>query len=188
MDLRVETGSCLAAAPDMRDENFMHTVVLMCAHTDEGAHGLVINRPAMIQIRALLPDHPVLKTQSFPVHQGGPVGLDTLHILHRVPELVPGGQELGEGVYFGGDLEAASFLVASDPLRALANLRFVLGYSGWGARQLEGELGIGAWLPTRLDPDWVFQDEPQVAWRKALRTLGRDAAGLEDLPPDVSWN
>ena len=188
MDLIVEPGSLIVAAPDMLDPNFMHTVVLVVQHSPEGAYGLVINRPATITLNVLLSDHPILGKQRFPVHAGGPVGLDTLQFVHRVPEAVPGGVELAPGLHLGGDLDALARYIEREPLEAQQHVRMLLGYSGWGARQLEGELGAGAWVPAALQADWVFDTDGQLVWRKVLRSLGRLAQGLEDLPPDVSWN
>lgn len=189
MEMRTEPGTLLAAAPDMRDPNFTHTVVLMCAHTDQGAHGLVINRPAPLTIQKLLPQHEVLGNSRFPVHAGGPVGLDTLQIVHRVPGAIPGGYELESGVYLGGELDAlARYLVQHDDEDAASDVRMILGYAGWGSGQLEAELASGSWLPVRMEPEWVFDTAPELVWRKVLRALGPDAADLKDLPPDVSWN
>lgn len=188
MDLIVEPGSLLAAAPDMLDPNFMHTVVLVVQHSEEGAYGLVINRPATITLDVLLSDHPILSRQRFPVHAGGPVGLDTLQFLHRAPEQIPGGVELFPGLFLGGELDALARLLEADPEGASSRVRMLLGYSGWGAKQLEGELASGAWVPAALQPEWPFHPDGQRVWRAVLRSLGRLAQGLEDLPPDVSWN
>lgn len=188
MDLIVEAGSVLASAPDMLDPNFMHTVVLIVQHSSDGAYGLVINRPATITLDVLLSDHPILARQRFPVFSGGPVGLDTLQFLHRVPEQVPGGVELAPGLHLGGDLEALARYIESGPDEALRNVRMLLGYSGWSARQLEGELARGAWVPAALQAEWVFQPDGPAVWRRVLRSLGQYGRGLEDLPPDVSWN
>jgi putative transcriptional regulator len=188
MDLTAEPGSLLVAAPDMLDPNFMHAVVLVVQHSAEGAYGLVINRPAAITLDVLLADHPILSQQRFPVHAGGPVGLDTLQFLHRVPEQVPGGTELAPGLVLGGELDALARYIEADPAEARLHVRMLLGYSGWGAKQLEAELAGGAWVPAALHADWAFQPDGQLVWRRVLRSLGRLAQGLEDLPPDVSWN
>lgn len=99
--LHCAPGSLIAASPDMLDPNFMHAVVLMVGHEAEGALGLVVNRAAGVTVDALLPEHPLLSQQRFPVHNGGPVGRDTLQFLHRVPRRIPGGVEVSEGLYLG---------------------------------------------------------------------------------------
>lgn len=188
MELLTDPGTLLAAAPDMLDPNFMHAVVLMCRHSEQGAFGLVVNRPSAVTVDVLLPDHPVLGKRRFPVHTGGPVGLDTLQFLHRAGDRIPGGIEIANGLWLGGEIEHLARCIADDEDRALGRVRLIVGYSGWGAGQLESELATGSWLPAALDVDGVFERDPQVLWRNVLRSLGNEGAGLEDLPPDVSWN
>jgi putative transcriptional regulator len=187
-ELRTEPGTVIAATPDMLDPNFMHAVVLMIQHTEQGAYGLVINRPASLTVDVLMPDHPLLGNEKFPIFTGGPVGLDTLQFVHRAGAEVPGGLDLGDGLYLGGELDALAQFIARSGERASESVRLIVGYSGWGAGQLEHELSSGAWLPAALDPSWIFHADPHATWRRVLRSLGREAAGLEDLPPDVSWN
>ncbi|MCY2961302.1 MAG: YqgE/AlgH family protein [Planctomycetota bacterium] len=186
--LRTVPGSLLAAAPSLRDENFMHTVVLMCAHGDEGAHGLVINRPSPITIDKLMPAHALLARQHNVVHAGGPVGLDTLQFVHRVPGRIAGGVELSSGIHLGGDIDQLAQFLEERGESAAEDVRLILGYAGWGAGQLEEELAGGSWIPVSLQPEWVFAPDSQGVWRQVVRSLGGAAAGLEDLPPDVSWN
>lgn len=188
MELRTRAGSLLAASPDLLDPNFMHSVVLMCQHTDEGAYGLVVNRPADVTVDALLPDHPVLGGILFPVFAGGPVGFDTLQFIHRVPERIEGGLPLVDGLWLGGDLDALAALISAHPQDARQHVRLIVGYSGWGAGQLDSELATGSWLPASLQTDLVFSDDRQGAWRQAVRSIGSEGTGLADLPPDVSWN
>lgn len=186
--LVTEPGSVLAAAPDMLDPNFMHSVVLMCRHSEEGAFGFVINRPAAVTLDVLAPSHPLLKSQRFPIFTGGPVGLDTLQFLHRAPAEIPGGAEIGTGLYLGGEIDALATYLQEHAAVAPKRVRLLVGYSGWGAGQLEGELATGSWLPAALETDWVFGEDMQATWRSVLKSLGGEVSGLADLPPDPSWN
>lgn len=187
MRLRTAPGSFLAASPDLRDPNFMHAVVLIGDHGDQGAYGLIVNRPSPVTLDLLLPEHPVLGAIAFPVWSGGPVGLDTLQFVHRAEAEGVGGAPLSEGLYLGGDLEALALLIASDPDGARDKVRLFVGYSGWGAGQLDEELASGSWLPAAGQPELVFSEDGASAWRRVVRTIG-GAGGLADLPPDVSWN
>lgn len=188
MELLVDPGSVLAASPDLKDPNFMHTVVLMCQHTVDGALGLVINRPSGLTVDQLLPEHPLLARQKRGVFTGGPVGLNTLQFLHVLPQRIPGGIELGRGLWLGGELEALAAYLAEFAAEADRHVRLVVGYSGWSSGQLESELASGSWVPAPIEPAWVFEADPSTMWRRVLRSLGNETAGLEDLPPDVSWN
>jgi putative transcriptional regulator len=186
--LMTEPGSLLAAAPDMLDPNFMHTVVLMCRHAEDGAYGLVINRPAAVTLDVLAPSHPLLKDQRFPIHTGGPVGLDTLQFLHRAGDRIPGGVEIATDLFLGGDVDALATFLKKEGPKARRQVRLLVGYSGWGAGQLENELASGSWLPAPLREDWIFAPDARSTWREVLRSLGGEASGLVDLPPDPSWN
>ena len=185
----VPPGTLLLAVPQMLDPNFMHSVVLMVEHTSEGAYGLVVNRPSALTIGQVLAEHPMLSDLAFPVHFGGPVGRDSaFHLLHQVPDDLPGSMEIAEGTYLGGDLDSLGELLCRQGDHE-GDVRAVLGYSGWGSGQLDFELEAGSWLPAPSAPELVFSDlEPEEAWRAAVRRLGDLGESLSRLPPDVSWN
>ncbi len=172
----------------MLDPNFMHTVVLICEHSQEGAFGLVVNRESDLQLEDLLPDQTVLSALQIPIYAGGPVGMDALQFLHRLPEEIPGGLEIFEGLYLGGELSDVAALAMIRPELVQQDVRFLLGYSGWGAGQLEGELASGSWIPAPAKLEAIFASDRRSAWRKVVRSAGDEMRGLEDLPPDVSWN
>ena len=195
-ELRVSTGTLLASAPNLLDPNFMHTVSLICEHGEQGAYGIVVNKRSSLTIDRLLPEHPILGGLALPVSWGGPVGNDTLQVLHRYPDVITGGYALADGLVLGGDIdEVAALFETGPPEAALQGVRFVLGYAGWGAGQLEAELAAGSWLPLALDPELVFPArardrarEQSEVWQEAVRSLGREGQGLAELPPDIGWN
>lgn len=185
VDLVVDPGTLLAAWPDLRDPNFMHTVLLMCQHSEEGAYGLVVNRPTELVVKQLMPDHPLLGQSEFPVFLGGPVDHQTLQFVHVEPERVPGGLPLGEGIHLGGELDALAALLVEDPDRARDTVRLLLGYSGWAAGQLDQELAVGSWVPAPGSRGAVFGTEPDATWRDVVRSVDPN---LGTLPPDAQWN
>lgn len=195
MSVRLEPGTLLLSAPNMQDTNFMHTVILMCQHDDDGAFGLVINSDSNRTIADLFPEHPVLGSVDLIVRTGGPVGLDTLQVLHCIPDEGPlshpvdlGGVDLGGGLRIGADLDEVARYVrdTSGPDRFV---RFVVGYSGWGEGQLDAEIRLGSWLPLVGAHDLVFsEEEPEAVWRAAMGRLGGGGSSLVHHPPDPSWN
>ncbi len=187
-NLRVAQGTFLAAGPDMLDPNFMHAVVLICEHTGEGAYGLIVNRPTGQTAEAILSDHPPLSEHAFPIHQGGPVGLDTLQVLHRADDRIPGGVPLLDDLWIGGELLDVARLVGEDREEAQRRVRLFLGYAGWSPGQLEYELAIGAWLPAQARAELVFGADGEAAWREVVRSVAGPAAGIENQPPDPTWN
>ncbi len=188
-ELKVVPGTMLAAWPDLVDPNFMHSVVLMCQHSDEGAYGLVVNRATEFTTDSLLPDHPTLGRVAFPVFYGGPVDHTSMQFVHTSPKAIPGGVSLDGRIWIGGELDALGEFLSADPEVARRSVRVFLGYSGWGQGQLEAELGTGSWLPAPLLIDAVFGDGDQEAtWRQVVRSIGHEGDDLKNLPPDVSWN
>jgi putative transcriptional regulator len=194
-DLHVATGTLLASAPDLLDPNFMHTVSVICEHTARGAYGMVLNKRSSITIDRLLPEHPILGRMPFPVAWGGPVENDTLQIVHRFPERIPGSYELALGLQLGGELDCVAELLQSDPSPEVqSGVRFVLGCAGWGPRQLDRELAGGSWVPLPLKTRLVFgmdrgrSEDQDETWQAALRSLGREGRDLASLPPDIGWN
>jgi putative transcriptional regulator len=187
-ELRVEAGTLLASFPDMLDPNFMHSVVLVCQHTDEGAYGVITNRATRFEVKELLPDHELLGTSRFPVFLGGPVDHTTLQFLHVVPDDIPGGMSIDGNLWLGGDLDALGRYVTGKPRLARRNVRLFLGYSGWGAGQLDGELETGSWLPAPPSHAAIFGEPGEDTWRMVVRSIEGGDSGLQQQPPDVSWN
>ncbi len=187
-DLRAQAGTLLAAWPDLLDPNFMHSVVLVCQHSDEGAYGLVTNRPTDFMLKDLLPDHDVLGQSDFPVHLGGPVDHSTLQFLHVVPDHIPGGLCLDGTIWLGGELEAMGRYALERPREAQRSLRVFLGYSGWGAGQLDAELSLGSWVPAAPQREAIFGGVGEPVWRRVVSSIGKEGHELSGEPPDVSWN
>ena len=184
--LQVHAGTLLAAWPDLLDPNFMHRVVLVCQHSEEGAYGLVVNQSTTFALKDLLPEHELLGSSEFPVHLGGPVDHSTMQFLHRAPDRIPGGLCLEGSIWLGGELDAMARFVHEAPDEASEKLRVLLGYSGWGAGQLEGELRANSWLPAPGSTDAVFGETGESCWRRVVRSVGPE--GLVDESPDTSWN
>lgn len=187
-ELHVESGTLLAAWPDLMDPNFMHSVVVVCQHSSEGAYGLVTNRKTELKVLDLLPDHAVLGSCALPVHLGGPVEQQTLQFLHSVPKEIPGGLCIDGQLWLGGELEALGRFAAKDFERATRSVRLFVGYSGWGAGQLEEELDRGSWLPAPPSPAFIFEGDGEATWRQVVRSIEGVGDELGDLPPDLSWN
>lgn len=182
------TGRILLSVPQMLDPNFMHTVVFVCDHNDEGALGMVVNQAAPYSLEELVPDHENLAGIKFPVHLGGPVAHDTMQFLHRVPDAIPDGRPIAQGICLGGDVAALARHLRYGG-EAHMEVRLFMGYSGWAAGQLEAELLTGSWVVADMNQDVVFgSPDQEQTWRKVMRGLGQEGRRLSQLPPDVSWN
>lgn len=167
------------------DPNFDRTVVLLADHNEEGTVGFVLNRP----IEDLEFDELVIDFPSFeaPIYEGGPVQGDNLFFLHRKGDIIPGSEEILPGVFWGGELEVLKEMM-SIGLVTDKDIRFFLGYSGWSAGQLEGELEQEAWLVAESDQGLIFQDQVEEIWPSIMKGLGGDYALWHTLPADPSLN
>lgn len=173
------TNHFLIAMPTLADPNFSRTVTYICEHNEDGAMGIVINRPSDLRLGELL-DHLECEGEnaaasSRPVYLGGPVQRDRGFVLHR-----PGGDwdsslQIAEGI---------SVTTSKDILEAIAQARgpeaylVALGYAGWGAGQLEAEMAENSWLSGPADPAVIFEREATERWRAAAALLGVDLALL----------
>ncbi len=186
--LWVAPGTLLAAGPGMLDPNFMHTVVLVCQHAAEGALGFVVNRRVPHSTQEAFPEHPLLGQVDLPIYQGGPVQLDSLQFLHRAPDALPDSVEIADDLHWGGNPGSLAVFLAGQRERALVDLRLLVGYTGWGAGQLDSELREGVWLPSPSRPDAVFDDDIDTLWRRVVDSIGPPAEGFSSQPPHPSWN
>jgi putative transcriptional regulator len=180
-------GRLLVATPPLEDPNFDRTVVYMLEHHEEGAVGVVINRPTEEELSEPLDRWDDLQALPGSVFHGGPVEPDALIALARSRQpLTESTDELSPiaGVVASADLTADPAFVAG----AVSAVRVFRGYAGWGPGQLEGEIEAGAWLVLDAEPDDVFGDDPDELWRVVLRRQGGRLAWLADAPDDLSAN
>ncbi|HEY0740912.1 MAG TPA: YqgE/AlgH family protein [Chryseosolibacter sp.] len=179
-----EKGRLLISEPFLPDPNFERTVVLLCEHNDEGSFGFVLNKPSILKVTEVLEE--VLSLDSI-VYVGGPVQQDTLHFIHRNSS-VANAIEIASNVYWGGDFETLVTMVDTSQIPA-DDIRFFLGYSGWGPGQLEAELEQDSWIVCNfINEQLLFDTEPQVMWRKALESMGGRFSVYSNYPTDPRLN
>lgn len=177
-------GILLISDPFLKDPNFMRTVILLCEHQQEGSFGFVLNRPYDQPLGELISD---LEGTVIPVYYGGPVQLDTVHFLHTRPDLIEGGFEVTDGIYWGGDFEQVVSLIKSHKLKS-KDIRFYIGYSGWGDGQLENELKEKSWITREGTKKLVFHKQADTIWREALKDLGGEYTQMTNYPIDPQLN
>ena len=179
------TNHFLIAMPALDDAIFGKSVVYVCEHSERGALGLVINKPADMRMESLFSkvDLPLNRTDltGSPVFQGGPVQTERGFVLHE-PILVPD-EKSGEPLYAStmvipGGLEMTTSRDVLEALSGGAGPRKVLvslGYSAWGEGQLESELSENSWLTVGADPAVIFDTPVDQRYAKALSLLGLEA-------------
>lgn len=182
--LQPEKGRLLISEPYLPDPNFERTVVLLCEHNTEGSFGFVLNKPSILKVQEVMDDFGVFENI---VYVGGPVQQDTLHFIHRNGNIINAVEIAGQ-VYWGGDLENLLLLTDTKQISA-GDIRFFLGYSGWGPGQLDEELENDSWIVCDYVTDQLlFDTDPQVMWRKALEGMGGRFSVYSNYPIDPRLN
>jgi putative transcriptional regulator len=175
-------GKLLVASPALVDPNFARTVVLITEHTEDGAMGIVLNRPSETTLEEVAPELAAVAGEG-PIFVGGPVQPNALVLLAEF-----------------ADPDAAAWIVAADVGLASAELdldeisgavrrgRVYAGYSGWGEGQLEAELELDSWIVEPPLPAELFPDDPATMWRDVLARKGGQYALIARMPADPSMN
>ncbi|QYK41386.1 MAG: YqgE/AlgH family protein [Paracoccaceae bacterium] len=178
MDL---AGKLLIAMPGMGDPRFERSVILICAHSPEGAMGLIVNKPVPeLTFGALLdqlkiPRAP--KGRDIRVHFGGPVERGRGFVLHS-PDYGTNRDGTMEIVSGFGMTATQDILVALAQGEGPRDALLALGYSGWGPGQIEAEIGRNDWLTSEAAVDLVFDGDAPGRWAAALRRMGIDPFSL----------
>jgi putative transcriptional regulator len=169
-------GQLLIAMPGMGDPRFERAVIFMCAHSPEGAMGLIVNKPAPeLKFKVLLRQLGIsseVDLDETPVHFGGPVEHGRGFVLHSSEYGVEGGSlRVNPCFAMTATLDVLQDMArGAGPRKAL----LALGYAGWGPGQLEGEIQANGWLTAAADPALVFDGSDGAKWEAALRSLSID--------------
>src|SRR5579884_3911313 len=181
---RVDTlrGQLLVASPALLDPNFRRTVVLVTEHTDEGAAGLVLNRPSPVAVTAAVPQLEPLAEDDEPVWVGGPVQPEAVLVLGEFLDLDDAAVPLFGALGFPSLAEPEEIVPATTRRRVFA------GYAGWGEGQLEAEVADEDWILEPALPDDAFTDDPEELWRDVLRRKGGIYELVARMPEDPRVN
>ncbi len=180
-----EKGSLLISEPLMPDDNFSRTVVLLCEHNDEGSFGFVLNRPSELVLGEVMAEFPDARHKVF---VGGPVQQNTLHYVHRIPDMLEDSIEIKKGVYWGGNFEQLRVLMESNAVEE-KQIRFFVGYSGWGVGQLMDEMRLNSWIVFKsTTSEHVFDTKPDELWKLTLENMGGKYRMYSNYPVDPRLN
>jgi putative transcriptional regulator len=175
-------GHLLVASPAMLDPNFHRTVVLVTEHTDEGAAGLVLNRPSLVAVAAAVPLLEELVDEDEQVWVGGPVEPEAVLVLGEFLDPDDAAVPLFESLGFPSLDEPEEIVPATTRRRVFA------GYAGWDAGQLEEEVANEDWILELALADDAFTDEPDELWSDVLRRKGGIYELVARMPEDPSLN
>ncbi len=176
-------GQLLLASPALMDPNFRRTVILVGVHSDQGAMGVVLNRPSEVTVSEAVPQLEQTVAEREPVYVGGPVQPSSIVFLAEFLDPTPAGLLVLGRIGFPAPDAGIDELA-----EATARRRVFAGYAGWGEGQLDEELDQGDWIAHSAVPDDVFCEEPEDLWSSVLTRMGGSYALIARMPADPSVN
>ena len=173
------TNQLLIAMPGLADPNFSSTVTLICEHNDDGALGIIINRPLTLTLSGLFNQLSVedadSEAASDPVIAGGPVGIERGFVLHGKEHSFENTLVVSDDIQLTLSRDVIDAMAVGDgPEKSLV----AIGYAGWEAGQLEEEMLANSWLSVTATPELVFDTPFEERWESAARLLGVDMASI----------
>lgn len=182
-ETNITKGSLLISAPQLTDF-FSRTAIVMMEHNENGSLGFVINKPIKEKLNQVIDGFANFDAKVF---LGGPVETEMINFIHRAGDMIEGGLEISEGIFWGGNFEKLKSLADTDILNP-NDFIFLVGYSGWSAGQLAEEISANTWIISQATEDLIFEIEPDKIWSNALRRMGGEYLTISSFPSDPSVN
>jgi putative transcriptional regulator len=184
-DIIIKKGDVLISKPSiLGDITFNRSLILVADFNDEGYVGFIINRPLHENLKDLVPGI----NKDFVVFDGGPVERDKLYFIHNVPHLITGGFKISDKLYWGGAHEELLPLLNNNKISE-NQIKFFLGYSGWGQLQLEEEIKDEAWLlESHFDAETLITCNSASIWNEKMKALGGDYLIWSNAPDNPNYN
>lgn len=183
LNTKPSKGKLLISAPFLNDI-FKRSVILLTEHDEEGTVGFILNKPTEFKLHEVVEDFPEFEATVF---LGGPVQQNTLNFIHRSNDILEGGYEIADGIYWNGNFEMLKILIESgsaDP----DDFKFFLGYAGWNPEQLENEIKLKSWYLNEPVKEDLFYNEPDKLWSRILKSMGKEYSIISTFPEDPSVN
>jgi putative transcriptional regulator len=177
------SGQLLLASPTLQDPNFRRAVVLIGAHSEDGAMGVVLNRRSEVTVGEAVPQLEPAVGEREPVYVGGPVQPNAIVFLAEFLDPSPAGMFVLGRIGF-----PAPETDIDELTEATARRRVFAGYAGWSSGQLDDELDQGDWIAHPAQPDDVFTDDPEDLWSRVLTRKGGAYVLIARMPLDPSVN
>ncbi len=183
--MTIKKGKILIAEPSIiGDISFNRSIILLADHNNEGSIGFILNKPLDYCLGDLIPEI----ESNLPIYNGGPVQQDNLYFIHKVAELIPESIEISEGLFWSGNFEQVSKLVAEEKINE-NDIRFFLGYSGWEANQLNSELKGNTWiLSENTHRNNIIKVVDTAFWKNKMLALGGEYSIWSNAPEHPSHN
>ena len=177
-------GRLLISEPFLDDPHFKRTVILLCDHNEEGSFGFVLNNYVNLKISTVIPEIVPFRTK---ISIGGPVHKNSIFYIHSFGDAISESIHIFDNIYMGGDFNEIKDKMNSGTAKP-GDIRFFVGYSGWGKDQLSWELKEKSWIVSDAAPEQVMDTLNSNLWSQSLRAMGSDFAILSNFPTDPNLN
>jgi putative transcriptional regulator len=179
-----QKGDLLLSEPFLLDDHFTRSVIFLCEHNEEGSFGFILNNTLDLRLHDFAEDFPDVNVT---VGFGGPVDRNQLFFIHTIPNLeasIP----ISPDVYMGGNYAKVLELLQNEKI-TVNDIRFFIGYTGWGPEQLEEELEAKTWIVTR-PPSTVplMHASDDTLWKDILRAMGGNYSRMAGFPINPADN
>lgn len=178
-----ETGDILVAEPFMRDDNLRRTVVYLCEVNEDGAYGMVLNHPLPVQLSKIIEEFP---DAPFYTNYGGPVDEGKLFYIHNLKDL-NNAELIINNQYFGGSFEDIKQQIILGEVDH-TNVRFFVGYTGWGKDQLQQEIEEKSWIVWKNHKHTMLTAASENLWSEFMIEMGAPYSKMESYPLFYEYN
>ena len=182
--LKAKKGRILISEPCLSDNFFFKSIILLTHHNENESIGLILNHPTKINLSELIKDIPL---KDLPIYIGGPVENKSLNFIHTLGKIIPNSKKIIDGVYFGGDFTSVIDLMHEKKITK-DEIRFFIGYSGWGIEQLNNEIREEAWIVQKAKNKLCMNYSTPKLWSDIIRTKKTEYAIWANMPNNPNLN
>jgi len=182
-NIKPKQGRIIIAEPFLPGNYFNRSIVLLVEHSKEGSVGFILNKPVEYPIKEFINEFPDFETG---ISIGGPVSTNLVHFIHTLGTKIPGSIQIKDNLYWGGDFDQLKKLIATGLVEP-NQVRFFLGYSGWGEHQLEDEIEENSWLVSEIDVEKVMSSYENL-WEEMVEKAGGKYKLWSNFPEDPGLN
>ena len=182
--MRISQGQILVARPMLNDGGFKRTVILLAEHNEQGSLGFILNKPMHLTLKDVVPN---LEDLKLPVYYGGPVAQNQLFYIHTAGKKITGSIHIQNNYYWSGSFTEITEGLKNHTIQA-SQIRFFIGYAGWGEGQLKEETDEKAWGVLDSFTSELINKNPDDLWPEHVARLGGNYKVFADLPQEPSLN
>lgn len=181
-----QRGALLIAKPTVDDTCFSRAAIITVNHSKRGSMGLIINKLSGLTLNEAIDG--LLTDEDIPLYLGGPVNTELLFYIHTLGDIITDAKPIGNGLFVGGSYDAMKrYINSGAPVNG--NVKFMLGYSGWAASQLNAEIGMHDWAVSfDVDSALVLSNHHEDIWQQLVTRLGERYKMWKNWPSDLSMN